>query len=273
MKASTGNYFEDFSIGQTLRHPTPRTVHGGDLSLYIGLTGDRRALHSSTAFAKSLGFQREVVHDLLAFHVVFGKTVGQISLNAVANLGYAAVMFLRPVYPGDTLRAESEVIGLRETSSGSSGVLYVTTRGFNQKEQEVLRFNRWVLVNKRDKSQATGAKTVPELPKMVPAAELVVPAELNLSRFDDLVWATGGAAKWDDYNVGERIDHIDGMTIDEVDHATATRMYQNTAKVHFNAHQMESSRFGKRLIYGGHIISIARAMISRTMNGMTPLYM
>jgi len=260
IKASTGNFFEDFSIGQTIRHPTPRTVHGGDLSLYIGLTGDRRALHSSTAFAKSLGFQREVVHDMLAFHVVFGKTVGEISLNAVANLGYAAVKFMRPVYPGDTLRAESEVIGLRETSSGTSGVVYVTTRGLNQKEQEVLRFNRWVLVNKRDKDQKSGVKEVPEMPSEVAPADLPVPDDLNLSRFSEVAWATGGVAMWEDYEVGERIDHIDGMTIDQVDHATATRMYQNTAKVHFNAHQMASSRFGKRLIYGGHIISIAHAL-------------
>lgn len=260
MKATTGNFFEDFSIGQTLRHPTPRTIHGGDLSLYIGLTGDRRPLHSSTGFAKSLGYSREVCHDLLAFHVVFGKTVGQVSLNAVANLGYAAVKFLRPTYPGNTLRAESEIIGLRETSGGGAGVVYVTTRGFNEREQEVLRFHRWVLVNKRDARVTTGISEVPELPDHVSVDELPIPAELNLSRFGEIAWATGGQALWEDYEVGERIDHIDGMTIDEVDHTTATRVYQNTAKVHFNAHQMASSRFGKRLIYGGHIISVAHAL-------------
>jgi 2-methylfumaryl-CoA hydratase len=259
-KATTGNYFEDFSLGMTLRHPTPRTIHGGDLSLYIGLTGDRRPIHSSTEVAKSLGLRREAAHDLLAFHVVFGKSVGQISLNAVANLGYAGVMFLRPVYPGDTLRAESEVIGLRETSSGKTGIVYVTTRGFNHRDEEVLRFHRWVLVHKRDPGVASQGYDAPELPKEVPASELPVPEELNLSRFEDVRWATGGDYLWDDYQVGERIDHIDGMTIDEVDHATATRLYQNTAKVHFNAHAMESSRFGKRLIYGGHIISVAHAL-------------
>lgn len=260
MKATTGNFFEDFSLGQTIRHPTPRTVHGGDLSVYIGLTGDRRPLHSSTEFAKSLGYKREVVHDLLAFHIVFGKSVGQISLNAVANLGYANVRFVRPVYPGNTLRAESEVIGLRETSSGKAGVVYVTTRGFNEKDAEVLSFHRWVLVNKRDPSTKTGANTVPELPEAVAVGELPVPEALNLDRFAALQWATGSEARWGDYQAGERIDHIDGMTLDEVDHATATRMYQNTAKVHFNLHQMKDSRFGKRLIYGGHIISVAHSL-------------
>ncbi len=264
-KASTGNFFEDFSLGQRLRHPTPRTVQGGDLSLYIALYGDRRALHSSAEFARALGYERESAHDLLTFHLVFGKSVGEISLNAVANLGYADVRFLRPVFAGDTLRSESEVIGLREASSGKNGVVYVQTRGLNQRDEEVLRFNRWVLVNKRDTSTTTGIKEVPELPDSVPASELPIPPGLDLAKFDDVAWATGGRARWDDYAVGERIDHIDGMTLDDADHTLATRLYQNTAKVHFNQHQMKDSRFGQRLIYGGHIISVAHAL---SVNGL-----
>jgi 2-methylfumaryl-CoA hydratase len=259
-KASTGNFFEDFQLGMRIRHPTPRTIHGGDLALYIGLTGDRRPLHSSTEAANALGFPREVVHDLLAFHVVFGKSVGDISLNAVANLGYADVRFVRAVYPGDTLRAESEVIGLKESSSGATGIVYVRTRGVNQRDHEVLRFTRWVMVNKRDPARRTGADTVPGTPAEVPARELPVPEELKLERFPDLMWATGGRALWEDYEVGEVVQHLDGMTIEEAEHTTATRLYQNTARVHFNQHQMQSSRFGRRLIYGGHVISIAHAL-------------
>src|SRR5262245_66060686 len=97
-----------------LPHAVPRTVHGGDLAMYIALTGDRRPLSSSTEFARSLGFARECAQDLLGFHIVFGKTVADVSLNAVANLGYSRVLFRRPVYPGDTLTAETEGIGLRE---------------------------------------------------------------------------------------------------------------------------------------------------------------
>jgi 2-methylfumaryl-CoA hydratase len=259
-KATRGHFFEDFSIGMTLRHPTPRTLHGGDLSLYTALTGDRRPLHASAEFAQSLGFEREVVHDLVVFHVVFGKTVDQVSLNAVANLGYADVRFLRPVYPGDTLRAESEVIGLREVSSGEAGVVYVRTRGFNQKNDEVLSFVRWVLVRKRDPSARTGAREVPELPEAVAAEAIPVPARLNLQRFGDLTWATGSQHVWEDYQVGERIDHLSGMTIDEADHTLATRLYQNAARVHFDERMMRSSSFGRRLVYGGHVISVAHAL-------------
>ncbi len=259
-KRSRGNFFEDFTIGATLRHAAPRTIHGGDLSVYIGATGDRRPLHSSTEYAKSLGFRREVVHDLLAFHVVFGKSVSDISLNAVANLGYADLRFLEPVYPGDTLCSVSEIIGLRETSSGKNGVVYVKTWGLNQKDREVLSFNRWVLVNKRDPSTTMGVSEVPNLPKEIAVADLPVPSELQLARVHDLQWATGGQAFWEDYKVGETIHHDGGMTLEESDHMQLTRLVQNTAKVHFNQHAQATSRFGKRLIYGGHIISVAHAL-------------
>src|SRR5438067_11938916 len=166
-KVSTGRYFEDFGIGQHLLHAIPRTLHGGDIAAYMALTGERHPLASSTELARSLGFQREVIPELLVFHVVFGKTVPEISHLATANLGYADVRFLRPVYPGDTLAAESEVIGVREVSSGDAGVVYVRSRGTNQKGQDVVTFARWVLVPKRDAAAAKGTSVVPELPDAV----------------------------------------------------------------------------------------------------------
>ena len=84
-KVSTGRFFEDFGIGQHLVHAIPRTLHGGDISAYMALTGERYPLASSTELARSLGFQREVIPDLLVFHVVFGKSVSDISHNATAT--------------------------------------------------------------------------------------------------------------------------------------------------------------------------------------------
>jgi 2-methylfumaryl-CoA hydratase len=259
-KVSSGRLFEDFTIGQHLVHALPRTVHGGDISLYMALTGDRHPLASSTELARSLGFVRELIPDLLVFHLVFGRSVPDISHNATANLGYADVRFLRPVYPGDTLVSESDVIGLRETSAGDAGVVYVRTRGINQKGQEVLSFVRWVLVPKRDPSRPTGLDQVPTLPPVVSPDRLPVPEALNLQRFPDLAWAIGSAARWDDYEVGERLDHPEAATIEEADHVQATRLYHNTAQVHFDALAMAGSRFGRRLIYGGHVISVAMAL-------------
>ncbi|HWO18179.1 MAG TPA: MaoC family dehydratase [Kofleriaceae bacterium] len=265
-KVSTGRFFEDFSLGQHISHAVPRTLHGGDISLYMALTGERPPLASSTELARSLGFARELVPDMLVFHIVFGKSVPDISHNATANMGYADVRFLRPVYPGDTLVAESEVIGLREVSSGDAGIVYVRTRGTNQKGQEVLSLVRWVMVPKRDRGQARGMSEVPQLPAVVAPERLPVPDAMNLQRFPDLAWAFGSTARWDDYEPGERLDHADAMTIEEADHVQATRLYHNTAQVHFDAHTMKTSKLGRRVVYGGHVISVALALAQNGLN-------
>lgn len=259
-KAAPGRLFEDFTVGQLLTHPIPRTVHGGDLSLYMALSADRNPLASSTEFARSLGFVREVVPELLAFHLVFGKSVVDVSQLAIANLGYAEARFVRSVYPGDTLIAESEVIGLRETSNGQAGVVYVRTRGVNQKGQEVMTFVRWVLVPKRHPEVPTGHDRVPTLAEAVALDQLVIPPTLNLQRFYDLQWVTGSPHLWEDYQAGERIDHPGAMTIEEADHTSATRLYQNTAQVHFDALGAKTTKLGRRIVYGGHVMSVAMAL-------------
>ena len=114
-KTSAGNFFEDFRLGQIIRHATPRTMTGGDFSLYTALFGPRFAVQSSAAFAKAIGYPDWPLDDLLVFHIVFGKTVPDVSLNAVANLGYAGMQFLAPVYAGDTLSATSEVSDSRSS--------------------------------------------------------------------------------------------------------------------------------------------------------------
>src|SRR5690242_11069273 len=138
-KTSTGNFFEDFRLGQLIAHATPRTVTTGDVALYNGLFGPRFAVQSSDAFAKKIGYPRAPIDDLLVFHIVFGKTVPDISLNAVANLGYAGCRFLAPVYAGDTLSARSEVIGLKENSNRKTGIVYVHSTGLRQDGTAVLR--------------------------------------------------------------------------------------------------------------------------------------
>ena len=257
-KTNPGNFFEDFRLGQVLRHATPRTLSPGDQALYTALYGPRFAVHSSDDFARALGLPRAPVDDLLAFHVVFGRTVPDISLNAVANLGYAACVFGPPVYQGDTLRAESRVIGLKESSNGKTGVVYLRTAGTNQTGETVLEYVRWVLVNKGDPGAPAPEPEVPELPEAVAAADLQVPDGLTPAGYDCAL--AGSAQLWDDYAGGERIDHLDAMTIEEAEHQLATRLYQNTARVHFNLHAAKDGRFGRRIVYGGHVISLARAL-------------
>ena len=238
-KTSPGRFFEDFSLGEVIRHATPRTVTTGDMAAYGALYGSRFAVQSSDAFAAAIGYGRAPVDDLLVFHIVFGKTVPDISLNAVANLGYAAGRFLAPVHAGDTLRTVSEVIGLKENSNRQTGVLYVRSTGFNQHGVEVLDYVRWVMVRKRDAEAVIPQEHVPTLPRVV------------------AVDAIGDACPLIDrraYDTG-----LSGSP-QEAEHQMATRLYQNTARVHFDQLAQSTSRFGRRLIYGGHVISLARAL-------------
>lgn len=258
-KTSSGRFFEDFHLGDTIVHATPRTVRAGDAALYSALYGSRFAVQSSDAFAGAIGYPTAPVDDLLVFHIVFGKTVPDVSLNAIANLGYADGRFLKPVYPGDTLSTTSEVIGLKQTSAGDAGIVYVRSIGRNQRGEIVLSYARWVLVRKREPGTPAHAEQVPELAKAVLPEQLGEGCpRIELAGYDDAL--AGSRFRWGDYAVGERIDHVDGMTVEEAEHQLATRLYQNTARVHFDAHAAQGTRFGKRLIYGGHVISLARAL-------------
>lgn len=254
-KTNPGRFFEDYRIGEVIAHAVPRTVSGGERALYHALYPARHALYSSDEFARTCGLDRAPIDDLAAFHLVFGKTVPDISLNAVANLGYAEGRWLRPVWPGDTIRSTSQVIGLKQNSNGKSGVVWVRTRGYNQWDEEVLDYIRWVMVRKRDPGAPAPDTLVPELKPALAPEDLVIPEGLDFGRYDFTL--AGERHRWGDYQVGEKIDHVDGVTVEEAEHMLATRLWQNTAKVHFDATNRPD---GKRLIYGGHVISMARAL-------------
>ncbi len=258
-KTRDGNFFENFELGQVIEHATPRTVTAGDVSLYTALYGSRFAVQSSDSFARAIGYARSPVDDVLVFHIVFGKTVPDVSLNAVANLGYAECRFLKPVYPGDTLSATSEVIGLRQNSNGQSGVVYVRSTGRNQDGVPVLEFVRWVMVRKRNEAAPAPREHVPQLKKAVDAKALgaALPS-IDIRAYSNAL--SGSSRRWASYQAGEKIDHLDGMTIEEAEHQLAARLYQNNSRVHFNQHEQGQGRFGRRLVYGGHIISLARAL-------------
>ena len=255
MKTSAGRFFEDYRLGETIVHAVPRTVTGGERALYHALYPARHALSSSDLFAQACGLPAAPLDELIAFHTVFGKTVPDISLNAVANLGYAEGRWRAPVWPGDTLRATSEVIGLKQNSNGTSGVIWVRSRGMNQRDEVVLDYVRWVMVRKRDAAAPAPETVVPDLAKVVAPDTLVVPEGLTFADYDFAL--AGEPHRWGDYAIGETIDHVDGVTVEEAEHMLATRLWQNTAKVHFDATNRDD---GKRLIYGGHVISLARAL-------------
>ena len=253
-KTNAGRFFEDYRVGDVIAHAVPRTISGGERALYHALYPARGALHSSDEFARQCGLPASPLDDLIAFHVVFGKTVPDVSLNAVANLGYAEGRWLAPVWVGDTLTATSQVIGVKQNSNGKTGVVWVRTTGRNQHGKPVLDYVRWVMVKRRADGAAPVA-VIPALKAVVDPADLVIPEGLDFARYDFA--QAGEPHRFGDYTVGEVIDHVDGVTVEEAEHMLATRLWQNTAKVHFDATNRAD---GKRLIYGGHVISLARAL-------------
>ena len=147
------------------------------------------------------------------------------------------------------------MIGLKQNSNGKSGVVWVRTTGRNQHGEAVLEYVRWVMVRKRDEGAPAPEPVIPDLAPAVAAADLVVPEGLTFDGYD--FGLAGEPHRWGDYEVGETIDHVDSVTIEEAEHMMATRLWQNTAKVHFDATNRDD---GQRLIYGGHVISMARAL-------------
>ena len=255
MKTNPGRFFEDYRVGETIHHAVPRTLSGGEKALYHALYPARHAMYSSADFTALCGLEGAPFDDLVVFHAVFGKTVPDISLNAAANLGYAEGRWLRPVRAGETLTSTSEVIGLKQNSNGKTGVVWVRTTGRTGDGEPVLEYVRWVMVRKRDLDTPAPEVVIPELAASVSPSDLVVPEGLSFENYDFTL--AGEPHRWGDYEVGEQIDHVDRVTIEEAEHMLATRLWQNTAKVHFDATNRED---GKRLIYGGHVISLARTL-------------
>lgn len=219
-RPAEGYFFEDFAVGRRFRHATPRTLTAGDQSCYIALTGARQPVHCSVPLARAMGHRDAPLDDLLVFNTAF-----------------------------------EEVIGIKANSSGRNGVVYVRSRAENQDGTEVLSWIRWVMVHAR--ANASGRAVLPELPAQVDAARFRPPLQ-PIPR--TLTAATASPRTWEDYEPGETLDHPGGMTIEEADHMSATRLYQNTARIHFDAFAAGSTLFGRRLVYGGHVISVCRAL-------------
>ncbi|MFM7143060.1 MAG: MaoC family dehydratase [Alphaproteobacteria bacterium] len=243
-KGSIGNFFEDFEVGREQVCATPRVLTSAETAWHVATTNDR-----TPRFCGAEGR----VHPLIVFHTVIAQTVRDVSLNARANLGYAGMVWRAPVFHGDEITTRIKVVGLKENSNKETGNVWVETVGRNQRGEVVLEYVRWVMVRKRDATKATAhldAPVVPKLPSAVAVGDLpAFPGPLPTSE------QTGGRFWFEDYAAGERIFHHDGMTVNHSDHMSYTRLFQNSAKVHFDALRTD----GNPLVYGGFPLSVAYA--------------
>jgi acyl dehydratase len=152
-----GRYYEDFEVGDIYRHPLGRTITETDNTWFTLLTMNPNQLHFNREYGARTEFGQPLVDSTLTLAIVTGLSVADLSQNAVANLGWDEVRLPHPVFAGDTLYSESEVLSKRESNSRPyAGIIEVRTRGVNQDGLVVLSFRRSIMVYKREAAPQKG---------------------------------------------------------------------------------------------------------------------
>lgn len=146
-----GRFLEDFAVGDVYRHASGRTISETDNTWFTLLTSNTHQIHVNADYAARTEFGRPLVVSTLTLAIVTGLSVADVSQNAVANLGWDDVRLTSPVFAGDTLYASSEVLEVRPSRSRpGQGIVRVRTRGFNQRGETVIEFERSVLIYERE---------------------------------------------------------------------------------------------------------------------------
>ena len=144
-----GNFYEDFNVGEEIEHCLSKTIFESDNNLFCLLTMNAHPVHTNADYASGQQHGKLLVVGTLVFSLVVGLTVPDISGKAIANLDYEQIKHLAPVFIGDTLYARSRVLEKRESKSKADrGIIYIETKGYNQKGEEVISFRRHILVKK-----------------------------------------------------------------------------------------------------------------------------
>jgi acyl dehydratase len=145
-----GNYFEDFNVGETIFHSTSKTIFESDNNLFSLLTMNHHPIHTNLDYAEKEQFGKILVVGTLVLSLVVGISVPDISGKAIANLEYEGIQHLSPVFINDTIYARTKILECTPSKSNSrQGIVYVETTGYNQNNQDVIKFRRKVLIKKR----------------------------------------------------------------------------------------------------------------------------
>ncbi|ATW24489.1 MaoC family dehydratase [Candidatus Formimonas warabiya] len=148
---SFGKYFEEFEVGNIIKHSKTKTIMESDNNLFALLTMNHHPVHLDIEYCKKQQHGKILVVGTFVFSLIVGITVSDISGKAIANLDYEKIDHVKPVFIGDTLRAETEILNIRESKTKNDrGIVYVETRAYNQNNELVLSFRRHVLIKKRE---------------------------------------------------------------------------------------------------------------------------
>jgi 2-methylfumaryl-CoA hydratase len=265
-----GPFFEDFKVGSVFDDAPPLTLTIGHAAVYQALFGDRMRLPLDRKLSTAVtGSAEPYAHPILVCNVAIGQTTGA-SQRVRGNLFYRGLALLRPVFIGDTLRTRAEVVGLKQNQTrpgrAATGLVALKVRTENQHGQAVLDFWRCPMIPLRDQDAETGlSDSFDSIPELIDLARVTaaVPEEWRLEAFRE--GTTGG---------GRFADFVPGMTYEIEGRDTVTgatelaRLTLNIAAVHTDA---AASAYGRRLVYGGHTISMACAQVSRAIPNLVTI--
>jgi 2-methylfumaryl-CoA hydratase len=257
-----GRYLDEFVPGQVFVHPRGYTFERGPMLDFARVFMQCNPLYLNLEYAKAHGFPDLPASPQMVFNVVLSLGVHNDSEKAIANLGYYNVQFLRPVYPGDTLRGYTQVVDRKARGEDKPGIVLIRTLGVNQHHQVVLQYERKIMVGYRgDRLPTTPAPTTPvEFPWVEhPVVELPINGGGYRSQL------TGPNTYFEDFSLGDLIVHANGRTITD-EHMAWTYLVGNTHPLHFDrvySTGLSGKMSGEPIVYGGLVFAWLEGLASR----------
>ena len=267
LKPRYGRMLEDFEVGAVYAHPWDVTVDAGTVALFQASFMDATPTYASREFATALGFRDRPIHPLLLLNLGLSFSVHDVSEQAIAHLAYIDVRYPNACYAGDTVTAQSRVLGVKPASSGDRGVVHVRTSVFQQDGKPVCVFERKALVRAGGKVEGRiESPVVKQLDE--PQNVEKMPAELR-------AWPevpqrpAAFAGSFESLNVGDVYAHQVGKTVGESEHMQLTYLVRNTHPLHFDENYCkEGNSFANtRVVYGGLVFSWIASLASRDVTG------
>jgi 2-methylfumaryl-CoA hydratase len=257
-----GRYLDEFVPGQVFVHPRGYTFERGPMLDFARVFMQCNPLYLNVEYAKAHGFPDLPASPQMVFNVVLSLGVHNDSEKAIANLGYYNVQFLRPVYPGDTLRGYTKVEDRKARGEDKPGIVLIRTLGVNQHNQVVLQYERKIMVGYRgDRLPTTPAPTTPvEFPWV---EHPVVDLPINAGGYPSQL--TGPNTYFEDFSLGDLIVHANGRTITD-EHMAWTYLVGNTHPLHFDrvySTGLSGKMSGEPIVYGGLVFAWLEGLASR----------
>lgn len=257
-----GRYLDELQPGQVFEHPRGFTFTASNMLDFARTYMQSNPLYLNTPYARSHGFTDLLASPQMVFNVTLSLGVQNDSEKAVANLGYYQVQFLKPVYPGDTLRSFTKVLERKDRGPDKPGITRIRTVGVNQDNAVVLQYERKILVGWRgDRPPTTPA---PQIDVAFPGDDTPV-LQLPLQDAPTASGLTGPNTYFEDFTPGDIIVHANGRTITE-EHMALTYMVGNSHPLHFDrvfSSSLSGKMSGEPIVYGGLVFAWLDGLASR----------